>query len=89
MLTSPIRKPSAIGGLILRDGKCEWIEFEQFDTSDGIIDWPDGDYFLRIVEEYMTHASYATGRVGAADSYLFDARDLTDFAIAWLEEHFG
>ena len=37
----------------------------------------------------MTRASYATGRVGAADSYLFDAKDLTDFAVTWLEERFG
>lgn len=64
---------------VLRGGSCEWMEFEQFDTSDGIADWPGGSYFQ----------SYATGRVGAADSYLFNARDLTDFAVAWLEEQFG
>lgn len=85
----PNKKTERYRWPILRDGKCEWIEFEQFDTSGGIVDWPDGDYFLRIVEEYMTHATYTTGRVGAADSYLFDAKDLTDFAVAWLEEHFG
>ena len=86
----PNKKTERYRWPILRDGKCEWIEFEQFDTSGGIVDWPpNGDYFLSIVEEYMTRASYATGRVGAADSYLFDAKDLTDFAVAWLEEHFG
>ena len=37
----------------------------------------------------MTQSSYATGRVGAADSYLFDAKELTAFAVAWLEERFG
>jgi aminoglycoside N3'-acetyltransferase len=36
----------------------------------------------------MTHKRHTTGRVGAAESYLFDARDLTDFAVAWLEEQF-
>ncbi len=85
----PNKKTKRYQWPILRDGKCEWIKFEQFDTSGGIVDWPDGDYFLRIVEEYMTQASYATGQVGAADSYLFDARDLTDFVVAWLEKHFG
>lgn len=87
----PNKKTERYRWPILRDGKCEWIEFEQFDTSGGIVDLgpPNGDYFLRIVEEYMTQATYATGRVGAAESYLFDARDLTDFAVTWLEERFG
>ena len=65
------------------------MEFEQFDTSDGIADWPGSSYFQSITGEYMARRSYATGRVGAADSYLFNARDLTDFAVAWLEEQFG
>ncbi len=74
---------------VLRGGSCEWMEFEQFDTSDGIADWPGGSYFQSITGEYMACRSYATGRVGAADSYLFNARNLTDFAVAWLEEQFG
>ena len=74
---------------VLRGGKCEWIEFEQFDTSNGIVDWPDGSYFQSISKEYMALGRYAEGRVGATDSYLFDARDLADFAIAWMEEQFG
>ena len=74
---------------VLRGGKCEWIEFEQFDTSNGIVDWPDGSYFQSITKAYMARGRCAEGRVGTADSYLFDARDLADFAIAWLEEQFG
>ena len=74
---------------VLRGGKCEWIEFEQFDTSSGIVDWPDGSYFQSITKAYMARGRCAEGRVGATDSYLFDARDLADFAIAWLEEQFG
>ena len=74
---------------VLRDGKREWIAFEQFDTSSGIADWPDGGYFQRIAKEYMARGRHAEGRVGAADSYLFDARSLADFAIEWLENQFG
>ncbi len=37
----------------------------------------------------MVEGRYAEGRVGAADSYLFDARDLADFAIEWLERQLG
>ena len=74
---------------VLRDGKREWIEFEQFDTSNGITDWPDGSYFQTISKEYMAQGRYEVGRVGAADSYLFDARDLANFAVAWLEKHLG
>lgn len=74
---------------VLRNGRCEWIEFEQFDTSIGITDWPDGDYFLSISKEYMVEGRHGEGMFGAADSYLFDARDLADFAIEWLEKQFG
>lgn len=74
---------------VLRDGRCEWIGFEQFDTSNGIVDRLDGDYFQRIVVKYLDHGSVSRGRVGAADSYLFDARDLADFAIEWLERQLG
>lgn len=74
---------------VMRDGRCEWIAFEQFDSSNGIVDRLDGDYFQRIVEEYLDRGSVARGMVGAADSYLFDARNLADFAIEWMEEHLG
>lgn len=72
---------------VLRNGRCEWIAFEQFDTSHGIVDRLDGGYFQRIVEEYLDCGSVARANVGAADSFLFDARDLADFAIEWLEKH--
>ena len=74
---------------ILRNGQCEWVNIEQFDTSGGIVTWPEGDYFMRISKEYMATGKCNSGKVGAADSYLFDANDLAAFAIAWLEERFG
>lgn len=74
---------------VMRDGRCEWIAFEQFDTSNGIVDRIDGDYFQRIVVEYLDRGSVARSKVGAADSYLFDAKNLADFAIEWLERQLG
>jgi aminoglycoside N3'-acetyltransferase len=29
------------------------------------------------------------GTVGAADCYLFPARELVEFAVAWIDERFG
>ncbi|MDA0744952.1 MAG: aminoglycoside 3-N-acetyltransferase [bacterium] len=74
---------------MLVSGKRQWVEIEQFDTSDGIVDWPKGDYFTQITGEYLNLQKYSIGKVGAAESYLFDARHLTDFAVSWMEKKFG
>lgn len=70
-------------------GKRQWVDIEQFDTSSGIVDWPDGNYWRRICEEYLDLGRCRTGKVGSAGSYLFDAGDLTGYAVAWLESKFG
>ena len=70
-------------------GKRQWVEIEQYDTSTGIVDWPEGDYFTKISEEYLKLNRCKIGVVGAARSHLFDAKDLTDFAVSWLEKNFG
>lgn len=70
---------------ILRNGKKVWIEVEDFDTGD-----PHDDYsFEQIVGEYLKLGRVKQGKIGSANSYLFDASDLTEFAINWLEENFG
>ena len=74
---------------ILVDGRKTWVEVEEYDTSNGIKDWPDGDYSVAIVEGYLAAGHGRAGLVGAARSYLFDARDLTAFAVAWMERAFG
>jgi len=73
---------------ILRDGRRTWVEFEEYDTSHGIVDWPD-DYFETIIHEYLAAGNGRTGRVGAADAYQFGAASLNAFAIRWMEEHFN
>jgi aminoglycoside 3-N-acetyltransferase len=74
---------------VLKGGKATWVEVEEFDSSRGIKDWADGDYFTAIVEAYLASGHGKTGLVGAARSHLFDARDLTTFGVAWIERTFG
>ena len=69
---------------VLRDGEKVWIDVEDFDTGD-----PHDDYsFEGIAQDYLA-AGTRQGKVGDADTYLFDAADLVRYAINWLEERFG
>lgn len=74
---------------ILRDGQRVWVEIEDFDTSQGIVDWEGGDYFGVIAREYLASGRGRSGKVGAAKSYLFDAAGLVDFGVRWMERTFG
>lgn len=73
---------------ILQGGRRTWVAIEEFDTSEGIVPWPD-DYFATIVTDYLTADHGQSGAVGAAESHLFDARHLADFAVAWMERAFN
>jgi len=73
---------------VLRDRQRIWVDIEEFDTSRGIV--ADSEkYFETTVREYLACGKGRSGRVGMAQSYLFDANDLTQFAIKWLEKTFG
>ena len=72
---------------IIRDGKRVWVEIEEFDTTRGIVDWPE-DYFETIAKEYLASGKGRSGKVGGAQSYLFDGAELTAFGVKWMEEHF-
>ena len=70
---------------ILREGERVWVEIEDYDTGE-----PHGDYtFEEIAREYLALGKGRQGTIGNATSYLFDAADLSAFAIAWLEQRFG
>ncbi len=73
---------------VLRDGRRVWMEFEEYDTTEGIVDWQD-DYFETIVREYVAAGSGRAGKVGGADSYLFEARTLIEFGVRWMNKHFA
>jgi len=73
---------------VLRDGERVWVEIEEFDTARGIVDWEGGDYFEAIARGYLASGKGRSGKVGAAQSYLFAAADLAKFAIQWMERTF-
>ncbi len=70
---------------ILHQGKKVWVEVEDFDTGN-----PHDAYdFDQIMRDYVAAGKGQSGRVGQAQSYLFDATDLVTFAVEWLETRFG
>lgn len=74
---------------VLRDGVRVWVDLEEFDTSKGIADWEGEDYFAVIAREFLASGKGRAGKVGDARSYLFDAAELTEFGVSWMERTFG
>lgn len=74
---------------ILVDGRSVWREFEEFDTSDPVVDGLPDDYFATIVEAFLAGGSGRRGRVGEARSVLVPAREMLAFAVDWLERRFA
>ncbi len=70
-------------------GQREWIELEEYDTSEGIVDWEGEDYFKLIVQDYLNSGGGITGKVGDASAYLIEAVEITEFAIKWMETAFN
>jgi len=70
------------------DEQRVWVEVEDFDTSRGIIANAE-EYFLTIMHDYIISGKGHSGKVGAAQSYLFESDDLVRFAKQWLEKTFG
>ena len=60
---------------------------ETLDDSEGIVDYPGGDYFADICLDYIEADRASTGTVGNARTELFDAGDLIEFAVEWMEEN--
>ena len=59
-----------------------WIE--SLDDTDGIADWPHGDYFERIFLDYRSSGAVKTGLVGRCVAELFEAQDFVSFAVRWM-----
>ncbi|GAC1653134.1 MAG: aminoglycoside 3-N-acetyltransferase [Herpetosiphon sp.] len=72
---------------ILRRGEKVWVDLEEYDTSETVI---DAAYdFDTIALDYLRSGKGRSNAVGRATSYLFNADDLARFGIWWLEQHFG
>lgn len=74
---------------LLRDGRAEWVEIEEFDTSDPVVEAAPDDHFDGLMRAYLDRAEGLVGQVGGARTYLFEAEPLHRFAVRWLEEQYG
>jgi aminoglycoside N3'-acetyltransferase len=73
--------------LVKGRGHPELRVIECLDDSDGIVDYPDEDYFAVILREYLAAGRAATGIVAEAVSELINAADVVEFGVAWMAEH--
>jgi aminoglycoside 3-N-acetyltransferase len=80
---------------IRKGDRVEWREVHDHDTSSrGAFPYerviPAGDDAFAVIGRLALAAGCgASGKVGDAESHLFAARPLVDFAVAWLWQHFG
>lgn len=84
----PIREGGA------RDGARVWRRFRDIDSENGAFDYspvvPDEqDPFDAIVRDMLAAGTGRSGAVGAADSHLFEAADVVEFGVAWMERKLG
>jgi aminoglycoside 3-N-acetyltransferase len=67
--------------------------FTDIETSSGAFPYEElglgEDEFAVIARAALDAGIGARGQVGAAKSHLFEARELTAFAVSWLEDRFG
>jgi aminoglycoside 3-N-acetyltransferase len=76
---------------LLVEGARRWCDVEELDSVGGITDWRSdeygNDYFAALVDDYLARGRGKSGLVGAAMSHLFDAADVTNFAVQWMEKN--
>lgn len=73
---------------MLRNGKQVWVEIEEFDTCGGIL--PNARAYFDIIPcEFLSFRKGISGKVGVAQSYLFDANEFVNFSVQWLEREYG
>ncbi|TDD96671.1 aminoglycoside 3-N-acetyltransferase [Actinomadura rubrisoli] len=72
------------------DGERVWRRFHDIDSEDGAFDYsavvPQGQEPFEVIARDMLAAGHGRqGRVGAGTSYLFEAADVVDFGVNWIE----
>jgi aminoglycoside 3-N-acetyltransferase len=71
---------------VMENGRRVWREMKEFDTSERAhASWPD-NFFSRIVDGYLSRSRNEGGMVGNARSHLIDAKDLSEYAAAVMQE---
>jgi aminoglycoside 3-N-acetyltransferase len=74
---------------LLQNGRRVWTTIEEYDTGEGAVEWAGGDYLEQIAVEFRRAGYGRHGLVGDAPSFLCQAVEVRDFAVAWLERTFG
>lgn len=74
---------------ILIDGVRTWVDLEEYDSSEGIVDWDGEDYFELIANDFIATHNLPHCKIGEAASYRFSASQLCDFGQQWMESHFN
>lgn len=62
-----------------------WQEFEEYDTREPVTDRLPANCFEQIANDHVAAGFVRRGTIGAAESFLFEAPELINFAIRWLE----
>jgi aminoglycoside 3-N-acetyltransferase len=62
-----------------------WVEFEEFETREPVNPALPADSFEQIARACLATGSGTAGKIGQAESFLFEAPELVRFAIDWLE----
>lgn len=70
---------------VQQGGEKAWVDVEDYDTGEQHANYT----FEGIARDYLASDKGRAGQVGHAQSYLFDAADLSAFAVKWLEDRFG
>lgn len=66
-----------------------WVDFEEFDTADPVTDVLPFDCFEQIGRDFLATGRGAQGPFGTGTGYVFDAAELVEFGIGWLERVAG
>ncbi len=74
---------------LLINGVKTWVTIEEFDTSQPVVASAPENYFELICQQFLDAGKGSRGVVGKASSTLFDAAALVQFAVRWMEEHYG
>ncbi len=73
-------------------GERRWRTFSDIDTGTGALAYDrllgEEDYVEHIARAALASGAGRSGPVGQSTAWLFDARQLVAFAVAWIEQHF-
>lgn len=79
---------------VVLGGQVVWRQFHDIDSAEGAFPYsnvlgPDVDEFEVMSTAALDAGAGRSGRVGQADSHLFDAAQLVRVGVEWLETHFS